>query len=396
VQWRSPFEPGAGDRAPAQLFHPLLAQEPGNVLKVAWVNAYLKYARPISARSHLRLRLSLLRSILGNQFDRGGEFSPAHGPGLELQLDWLPHKRHFVTAGIDGKLNLVDGAFFAGSHRERIAGAFVQDEWRLGSSVRLTAGLRFDRHSFDNRAPYRQWSPRVGLNLRPVAALALRASAGRGFRVPTTAERAMRFETGNFRVIPVAGLRPEQAWSYEIGARQRLGRGSYADIALFQNDYRDFVEPLVDLVRTGAQIAVSFQNVNAARIRGVELAAGTRLWRQRLHLDGGLTLLDSEDLALKRPLAYRPRWSLQLGPSLHWGAVSSRLDYRYASRLQRVSVYAADQRVPQHELSLRIQWRAAGLQWTLGVNNLLNYNYTQLERNLGEIRNGVVAVNGSF
>ena len=36
------------------------------------------------------------------------------------------------------------------------------------------------------------------------------------------------------------------------------------------------------------------------------------------------------------------------------------------------------------------------MQWTLGVNNLFNYNYTQLERNLGEIRNEVVAVNGSF
>jgi hypothetical protein len=31
-----------------------------------------------------------------------------------------------------------------------------------------------------------------------------------------------------------------------------------------------------------------------------------------------------------------------------------------------------------------------------GRQNLLNYNYTQLERNRGEIRNGVVAVNGSF
>ena len=36
------------------------------------------------------------------------------------------------------------------------------------------------------------------------------------------------------------------------------------------------------------------------------------------------------------------------------------------------------------------------MQLAPGVNNLLNYNYTQLERNLGEIRNEVVAVNGSF
>ena len=33
--------------------------------------------------------------MLGNQFDRGGEFSPAHGPGVEVQLDWLPRTNHF-------------------------------------------------------------------------------------------------------------------------------------------------------------------------------------------------------------------------------------------------------------------------------------------------------------
>jgi len=396
VQWRSPFVPDSSETAPAQLFHPLLAQEEGNILKVSWINAYLKYSRPLSARSHVRLRLSLLRSMLGNQFDRGGEFSPAHGPGLELQLDWLPRKRHFVTAGFDTKLHLVEGKFFEGGHSERVIGAFVQDEFRLRHNAQLTVGLRFDRHDLDDGEPYRQWSPRLGLNLRPTSTLAVRASVGRGFRVPTTAERSMRFKTNNFQVIPVDDLRPERSRSYEIGARRTLGRHSYADVALFQNDYRDFVEPLVDLARTGSQIVVSFQNVDDARIRGFELAAGTRLWQQRLYLDGGLTFLDSEDLGLQRPLAYRPRWSLQLEPSLHLGSLSLRLDYRYASRLERVSVYAADERVPQHELGFRVQLDAAGLQWTAGVDNLLNYNYTQLERNLGDTRSAIVAVNGVF
>ena len=266
------------------------------------LRGHLKYSRPLSARSHVRLRLSLLRSILGNQFDRGGEFSPAHGPGLEVQLDWLPRKRHFITAGVDGKLHLVEGKFFEGSHSERVIGAFAQDEFRLRHNLLLTAGLRFDRHDLGDE-PYQQWSPRVGLNLRPTSTLAIRASVGRGFRVPTTAEHSMRFETGNFQVIPVDDLRPERSWSYEVGVRQTLGGHSYADVALFQNDYRDFVEPLVDLARTGSRIVVSFQNVNDARIRGVELAAGTRLWRQRVHMDGGLTFLDSEDLELERNLS---------------------------------------------------------------------------------------------
>ncbi|MDA0337836.1 MAG: TonB-dependent receptor, partial [bacterium] len=151
-----------------------------------------------------------------------------------------------------------------------------------------------------------------------------------------------------------------------------------------------------DLAQTASRIVVSFQNVDDARIRGLELAAGTRAWRRRLLLEGGLTFLDSKDLGLERPLAYRPRWSLQLSPSLHLGRYGTRIDYRYASRLQRVAIYANDQRVAQHELNLRLQVDAAGLTWTVGVNNVLNYNYTQLERNLGEIRNFIIGVNGAF
>jgi len=293
-------------------------------------------------------------------------------------------------------VHFVDGRFFDGSHTELALAAFVQDEWHLRHNVRLTAGLRFDQHDLDGDEPYRQTSPRLGVNFRPTSTLSLRASAGRAFRVPTTAERSMSFKTGNFQVISSDHLEPERAWSYEAGARQTLGGHSYVDAAVFQNDYRDFVEPLVDLAQTASLIVVRFQNVNDARIRGVEMGAGTRLWYQRLHLDGGLTLLDSEDLELERPLAYRPRWTGQLSPSLHLGRVSGSLDYRYSSRLQQVSVYSGDERVPQHELNVRAQIHWSSLSWTLGVNNLFNYNYTQLERNLGDIRNFVVGINGTF
>ncbi len=396
IQWRSPFVPDSTESQPAQLFHPLLSQDQGNVLKVAWLNTYLKYSRPLSAKSHLRIRASLLRSMLGNQFDRGGEFSPAHGPGLELQLDWLPRLNHYISAGVDGKVHFVEGRFFDGSHTELALAAFFQDEWRIRHNLRLTAGLRFDQHDLDGDEPYRQTSPRIGLNFRPTSTLALRLSAGRGFRVPTTAERSMSFKTGNFQVISSDHLAPERSWSYEAGLRKTVGGRSYVDAAIFQNDYLDFVEPLVDLAQTASLIVVRFQNVNDARIRGAELGAGTRLWRDRIHLDGGLSFLDSEDLQLKRPLAYRPRWSSQLSPSLHLGRFSGRLDYRYASRLQQVSVYSGDQRVAQHELNVRTQLHWSGLSLTIGINNLLNYNYTQLERNLGDIRNFVIGVNGTF
>ena len=397
VQWRSPFEPDSTGTAPAQLFHPLLPDEEGNLLRLTWLNTYVRYARPLSARSHLRIRASLLRSIIGNQFDRAGEFSPAHGPACEIQLDWLPTAHHFVTTGIDARLHLVEGEeYFEGSHTEIATAVFLQDEWRLRTNLRLTAGLRVDRHDLDGDEIVQQLNPRFGLNFRPTTTLSLRTSAGRGFRVPTTAERSLSFKAGNFQVVPSEHLDPESSWTYEAGLRQTFGDASYVDAAIFHSDYRNFVEPLVDLAQTASRIVVSFQNVDDARIRGLELAAGTRAWRRRLLLEGGLTFLDSKDLGLERPLAYRPRWSLQLSPSLHLGRYGTRIDYRYASRLQRVAIYANDQRVAQHELNLRLQVDAAGLTWTVGVNNVLNYNYTQLERNLGEIRNFIIGVNGAF
>ena len=396
VQWRSPFEAKAGDVAPSQLFHPFFSEDEGNQLRLTWINTYLKYSRPLGPRTHLRIRGSLLRSMLGNQFDTAGAFSPAHGPGLEVQLDWLPADRHIISAGFDGKVHLVRGKYFDGSHREYAVAAYLQDEWQLRTNLRFTAGVRLDRHEFRNGPTTYQANPRLGLNYRPAPALSMRASAGRGFRVPTVAERAMSFATANFSVLPTQRLDPERSWTYEAGIRKMVGNSSYLDVAVFQNNYRDFVEPLIDLGKTAAQIVVSFQNVPDARIRGFELAGGTRGWRQRLQVEGGLTFLDSKDLDLRRPLAYRPRWSGQLSPSVHLGRVHLRVDYRYASRLEQVTVYASDQRVAQHELNLRLRWELGALDLTAGVNNVLNYNYTQIERNLGEIRNFAIGLSGSI
>ena len=153
---------------------------------------------------------------------------------------------------------------------------FLQDEWLLRSNLRLTAGLRVDRHDLDGDEVVQQLNPRFGINFRPTTTLSLRTSAGRGFRVPTTAERSLSFKAGNFQVVPSEHLDPESSWTYEAGLRQTFGDASYVDAAIFHSYYRNFVEPIVDLAQTASRIVVSFQNVDDARIRGFELAAGTR------------------------------------------------------------------------------------------------------------------------
>lgn len=396
VQWRSPFVPDSTETGPAQLFHPLLTEQQDNRINLTWFNTYARYARTLSAHSHVQVRASLLRSTLGNQFDAGGAFSPAYGPGLEVQLDWLPAAGHYVTVGIDGRMHQAKGKYFLGDHRETAVAVYGQDEWRVRDNVGLTAGARLDRNAVRDGDVIYQLNPRFGLNWRPRTGLALRASAGRGFRMPTVAERSMSFKTNNFQVVPPEHLDPERSWSYEAGLRKSLGTSAYIDAAVFQNDYRNFIEPQINIGRTSSLIVVSFLNVADARIRGAEVSAGTRFWQRRLQLEGGVTLLDSEDLAHQQALAYRPRWSVQLSPSLHaWGWHTS-IDYRYASRFERVAIYNSDQRVAQHELGVRVSRAVGPLTLSAGINNALNYNYTQLERNLGEIRSFVIGANGSL
>ena len=63
-------------------------------------------------------------------------------------------------------------------------GAFIQDTWQVHDQVLITAGIRGDGFSVLDNAV---WSPRVGVNFRPIAGedQVVRVSFGRGYRAPS-------------------------------------------------------------------------------------------------------------------------------------------------------------------------------------------------------------------
>jgi iron complex outermembrane receptor protein len=396
VQWRSPFKPDSLDVEPPQLFQPLRPDEAGNFLRLNWLNTYLRYNRPLSSKTNLKVRVSLLRSLMGNQFQVSGDFFPANGLGGELQFDWLPRDSHFITMGSEFKVNLVKGVFFGGKHTEYLVAPYLQDEWRILPNLRITAGVRFDRNELLDGPVEKQLSPRFGLNYKLGPGVIIRGSAGRGFRAPTVAERTISFDTGNFVIVPNPDLKAESSWSYEVGFRKLFGSGWFFDVGIFQNDYNNFIEAKPEFGQTEGQIVVGFENVAKARIRGLEVATGARWWRNRIGFQGSVTWLDPRNLELNRTLSYRPRWVGQFSPTIRIGPVEMRADYRFASRLEQVEIYSFDQRVDQHELNVRLLFHLSKLTFVAGSNNVLNYNYTQVERNLGEIRNFMVSLQGKF
>ena len=97
-----------------------------------------------------------------------------------------------------------------GDHDTRRVSGFAEWRYAPGVSTQLDAGLRVDRYTEFGTA----WSPSLGVGWWPSAAVRLRASAGRAFRVPTFTER--------YYSDPANWARPEvhaeTAWAGETGA----------------------------------------------------------------------------------------------------------------------------------------------------------------------------------
>jgi len=133
-------------------------------------------------------------------------------------------------------------------------------------------------------------SGRLALVNESVPDLRLSVSGGRATRVPSLFELF-----GNSgRVLGNAGLRSETAWSLDGGAvysSRSLPRGWKLRLEAFA--FISAVEDLIQFVQTAQNVAVA-ENVDRARLRGVEAGLRTDLFRH-LRLAGNWTLLDASN-----------------------------------------------------------------------------------------------------
>lgn len=304
------------------------------------------------------------------------------------------HGTQTITVGAEVARSDVDSDIFSGAdtldvHRTHTQGeyaAYGEAETPLGPA-RLTLGGRIDFLAVDGGAVTAVISPRLGLVHRTRAG-AWRVSVGRGFRAPTIAERFPSTVIGPFRVIPNPGLVSETAWSFELGHSATPLANVAFDAALFWTEAEDFIEPtLLD----STQIVIQFQNLVRARLRGLDASVTTAAVRGRLHTTLAYLYLDARELAHgtepERPLNFRSKHLVTVATD--FGLTSSLLvgaDFRYASRVERVDLYAEDRRVPTAVLDLRAGWTAGPVAVRVRLANALNYIYNQVPRTLAPVR----------
>jgi outer membrane receptor protein involved in Fe transport len=281
------------------------------------------------------------------------------------------------------------------NHSQSEFSAYGEVEQPLGRSgrTRMNAGARIDFLAVDGGSLSAVVSPRLGTSV-PLgkSGAALRASVGRGFRAPSMAERFVDLVAPEFglRVIPNPGLRPETAWSFELGGRTApFLRFMRVDGAVFWTEAQDLIEPT--LIITPGGPVIQLQNVAEARIAGVDATLLAAPILKRLTTSLSYTYLSTQRRvpgAANEPLAYRPAHQLKASADYALGSADLGADFRYASRPERIELegFVDPRRVPMSVLDLRAQWTHGPFALRLLVANALNYVYNLVPQTLAPVR----------
>jgi outer membrane receptor for ferrienterochelin and colicins len=340
-------------------------------------------------------RGSWLRTDFHDYLRGGGDFGVADRFGGEVRGVFHPDPSRAVTVGAEVGLSTVTSDIF-GNHSQAEYAAYGEGEHRL-RGARLTTGARIDFLAVDGGGLTAVVSPRVGVVL-PAGAGVWRGSVGRGFRAPSMAERFVSTVVyGGLRVVPNPNLRPEEAWTAEVGhARRWTAAGIRLDAAAFWTEASQLIEPDVNT----SLVQIQFQNLARARLVGLDIAVAATPLTPRLATTLAYMYLSARELAHDttpaRPLAFRPRHLLTLGADYTLGDLSFGADFRYTSRFERVELYESDPRVAAKVLDLRAAWRSGPLAAHLLVANALNYIYNFAPRTLEPVRTVTVAVTWSY
>ena len=187
----------------------------------------------------------------------------------------------------------------------------------------------------------------------------------------------------------------EYSLTFEFGVNYSPFNFLNLDAAVFQNEYYDMIEPVID----PSDVKVYFTNVVRARIQGFESVVNLSIIPNQLSFSLNYTYLWARDLETGEALRYRPRHIFYSGINFTKWNFEFGINFRYTSRVEEIDeelidlgvVVDGDLRVPVYttDVNLGYNFISMGLPLNLYLNakNIFNYNYVELIGNLRNIRN---------
>ncbi len=362
----------------------------GDWNRVSNILAGGRYTAIAGSRALLTIEPSATFTTVKDHMHDSRNWHEALRTGVNARLALNPGSAHAVTAGVEVAGTSVNSSYY-GQKYITDAAPYAQEEFALGPALKLTAGARLDLHHVDGGTAEQAFNPKLAAAFTPPGAFTLRASFGRGYRAPSAIEQFVKTFQQGFQVEPNPSLKGETAWSGEVGGTASLGL-LWLDAALFSSWYHGLIGPAAVPGQFGA---FSFQNVQRARVRGLDASSKVGVVPRLVNLDLSYTLLDARDLDTGFWLPYRSRHNVTGSLDLLGGAAG--VDVLYRSRLEQVLAYPVDPRGDITVLDARLAFRLAGAVLQVKVGNLFQAKYVDvMERNQGAPRSLLVTGLASF
>jgi outer membrane receptor protein involved in Fe transport len=311
----------------------------------------------------------------------------------ELMINSKLSDYWILTSGLEMSYTKISSSIFSSPHFFE-GGAYIQAEYHGIEKLIATIGLRYDYIKLDSTGGANALTPKAGLNYKLTQDLILRTSLGTGFRAPTPSEVFTTAAVAdNINIISNPDLKSETNISFEMGALYNYSENLSFDLALYQTDYKNFIEAKLITDST-----IQFINLSKAKIQGMELNSTWLIVPGELKLLIGYDYMWARNLDNNTAMKYRPRNTFNA--QLHYTPYPFEfgINFRYASRIEEIDdlfsklvVKDGDLRVPIYvtdvSIGYNIMFGEVPSKIYLNIKNIFNYNYVEFLGNIAPIRN---------
>ena len=185
--------------------------------------------------------------------------------------------------------------------------AYLQDEIEYGKWF-IVPAIRYDHHS----AYGSHTSPKIGVTYNATDHFRIKANYGDGFKAPSVSQLYydLDMEMGRGNWVHLTGnpnLKPEKSKSWDLGVEAEFGKG-YGSLTYFDNDVDNLIASIPKGKDSNGHKLHRYENVNKARIKGLENTLGYR-FNDTLEFKVTSTLLDAKDTSAGKDLTQRARLS---------------------------------------------------------------------------------------
>ncbi len=367
--------------------------------------------------------------------------------GMPLHFSALPNwlATHNLIAGFDANeenmhrvrynlsnwrdWNTKTETIYNASGTSNTYGGYVQDEWQPVDQLSVYAGGRVDSWSSSGKVqqmtpllPYNkqyeertftQFSPKGAVVYKPLDNLVLKGSAGISFRPPTTFDlyTSSVANSNRFGILSrvtteaAPNLKPEKAFSWEIGAETHFDTGTNLTATYYETDLTDLFY-VKDIITGTANDLKQTSNTGKAKIRGVEatlkqtLVDGVWLFGNVSYTHTKITENLSDPNTVGKELTRAPKLMWNVGvegeyQGVFGSVIGHYVDKSYADATNRdVAVGVQGAWDAYYLLDTKIGYEVVkGVKTSFAVQNLLDESYYQSALMSGRTFIGEVSVN---